>query len=183
MIQRLQSFLLVLAAVGIVLMFMYPVATYIAPYNAPNGETIKVATSELNLFAKSNPDLLSQIDNGGNIEVGQAETGFHSWPLIVLAGIIGIIALVSIFFYKNRVLQMRIVAIGGLLNVVYIALVFLWAVDGYAKAMAHLVPGAEIHAAYSVGTWTPIATCLLLLFAQQRIKKDEEKVRAADRLR
>ena len=35
----------------------------------------------------------------------------------------------------------------------------------------------------SICAWLPIATALLLFLAQRAIKKDEQKVRAADRLR
>jgi C4-dicarboxylate transporter len=41
----------------------------------------------------------------------------------------------------------------------------------------------EVHVTYGVATWAIIAAVVLMFLAQRFIKKDEEKVRAADRLR
>ncbi|MCQ2300447.1 MAG: DUF4293 domain-containing protein [Bacteroidales bacterium] len=167
MIQRIQSFFLVLAAVCVALLFMFPIATYVGQY----------ATSSLNLIPQPSVE-----DELGNVTfIGQADY-IHLWPLAVLAALIGVIALVSIFLYKNRIIQIRWVAFGFLLNVVYIFLVFFWATDSYLKHIGYLFGDAP-HVTYSVGTWAPIASALLFFLAQRAIKKDEEKVRAADRLR
>ena len=184
MIQRIQSFLLVLAAVCVALLFMFPVATY----TAEPGPLGNLATSELNLFPKSNGDLYEQVTTGTDVVVGQSETAFHSWPLVVLAFATGVIALVSIFLYRNRIVQMRVVAGGFLLNVVYLFLVFLWATDSYARSfcsMAASVLGdvTPVHTVYSVGAFIPIVSLVLLFLAQRAIRSDEMKVRAADRLR
>ena len=41
----------------------------------------------------------------------------------------------------------------------------------------------DVQVTYGVSTWAMIAAAVLRLLAQRSIKKDEEKVRAADRLR
>lgn len=168
MIQRIQSFYLVLAAVCIVLLFMFPIAIY-------SGADM---TSELNLIPKesvTSPDGLTTTFLG--------QEGFiHTWPLMVIAILTGAITLVSIFLYKNRVHQMRWVALAFLLCVLYIFLVFFWATEAYTKHIAYLFSVAP-EVSYSVGTWTPIVAAVLLFLAQRAIRKDEMKVRAADRLR
>lgn len=143
MIQRIQSFLLVLAVCGAALCFMFPVAT-----------------------AGDYPSLLLWPLDASN------------WYLTLLNTLVGIIALVSIFLYKNRVRQMRVVTLAALLSVVQIALAFLLAVDSFAS---HLPAGTNI--AYSIGSYIPMATTVLLFIAQRCIRNDELKVRAADRIR
>ena len=143
MIQRIQSFLLVLACVGVALCYMFPVATA-GDYG------------ELNLWP----------------------LGAGNWYLAALNLLVGLIALVSIFMYKNRVRQMRVVTVAALLSVIQIALVFLVAVEAFGK---HLPAGTDI--SYSIGSYIPLVTTVLLFIAQRCIRNDEMKVRAADRIR
>ena len=180
MIQRLQHFLLVLAACGIVLMFMFPTAHYTFTFPGTQNEV----TSDLGLIAKH-----SVFDSDGvslmpvYSYLGQQDVPFKgALVLTALAAIIGVLCIVVICFYKNRVLQMRLMAFTMLFNVVYIFLLFFWVVDAYGKALM-TIGIEEPVPQFSVGTWTPIVTLVLLIFAQRGIKKDEMKVRAADRLR
>ncbi len=157
MIQRIQSFLLVLAACGAALCLMFPVALY-----APAGEDPQMA---LYLLPHSNDAIaFIQID----------------WILTVLMFLIGIISLVSIFLYKNRIRQMRVVTVNVLLSAVYIALTLLYSVD-HALAVAHL-PG-NLEPNYSIGSYIPMVMAVLLIISQRCIRADEMKVRAADRIR
>ena len=108
-----------------------------------------------------------------------------------MAALVGVVALASIFLFKNRILQMRVVACGGLLNMIYIFLVFFWAINGtggnggYLKALQdlHITTDTIAVNMWTPGTIIPIVTLVLLYLAQRAIKKDEMKVRAADRLR
>lgn len=178
MIQRIQSFYLILAVCALALCFMFPVANFtLLADNQP------VATSQLNLVAKDIPaDMLTQIESGLQVNLSQKGV-FHVWPLMLLAAVAGIAALVSIFLYKNRMRQVRVVACCFLLNVIYVGLVFLWAADAYAKVLSGLMPCQTVSIAYGVGTWAAVASLLLFFLAQRAIKRDEAKVRAADRLR
>ena len=134
MIQRIQSFYLILAVCALALCFMFPVATLtLVSDNQPVGH------AQLELVAKDVPaDMLSQIENGQDVTLPQ-KGFFHVWPITLLAGLAGVIALVSIFLYKNRVRQVRVVACGFLLNVIYVGLVFLWAADGFGKVLSSLI--------------------------------------------
>lgn len=153
MIQRIQSFLLVLAVVGAVLCCMFPVAVYTTGMQAG-----------LYLFP-----------HHGEVLEYVCQTNYL---LTVLNLLVGIIALVSIFLYKNRVLQMRVVTVDCLLSVIYLAVVFLWAVDAFGK---HIMPTQD--PTYSIGAYIPMVNTLLLVLAQRAIRRDEMKVRAADRIR
>ena len=76
--------------------FMFPIASFTA--KAPLGIPV---SGELNLVAKENPSLLNDILNGDAVTMGQK--GFIKvWPLTVLTILSGLIALLSMFLYKNR---------------------------------------------------------------------------------
>lgn len=170
MIQRIQSFYLVLAFCAMMLCMTFPIATF----------SFEKVSSALYLF----PHEMVMGEDGMPTFLGQA--GFiHVWPLTALAIACAVVALVSIFLYKNRIVQMRVVAFGFLFNVVYVFLVFFWVVDAFAKNIAlPLNCGvSQLNVSYSVATWAPIVSIVMFFLAQRAIKKDEAKVRAADRLR
>ena len=180
MIQRIQSFWLVLAACCMALCFMVPTAEYHATMES-TGQEVEAA---LNLVAKDNPDMMNQILSGTDVvEYSQRASGFKTWPLTVLAIIIGGIALLCIFLYKNRVSQMRVAAIGFLLNVIYVFLLFFWAVDAYGKIVGQSMGTSDLSVTWQAGAYAPIAAIVFFILAHRGIKKDEQKVRAADRLR
>lgn len=188
MLQRIQSFYLVLAVVGIVLMFQFPIARYTMPLFG-GGESV---TSELGLLPQSSQYREGSSDITDITYIGQDIAALKGgWVLSVMAALIGLTALVSIFLYKNRVRQMRVVACAALLNVVYLFLLFFWAINGIGGNGGYLGTLQELHLTeqpisvdmWNVGTLAPIVTVILLYLAQRAIKKDELKVRAADRLR
>ncbi|MBQ7062016.1 MAG: DUF4293 domain-containing protein [Bacteroidales bacterium] len=188
MLQRIQSFYLVLVVVGIVLMFQFPMARYTMP-SPMEGETI---TSELGLLPKSSQMREGSTDIADYAYIGQdVATLKGQWVLGVMAALIGITALVSIFLYKNRVRQMRVVACAALMNVIYLFLIFFWAINGMKGDGGYLRALQELHFTeqaisvdmWNVGSIVPIVTVVLLYLAQRAIRKDELKVRAADRLR
>lgn len=183
MIQRVQSLLLLLAALGMALLLKFPIATYVAE---PGIQNYTVRAS-LDLLPKNNADMLRQIEAGsGTVTMDPSNAAMHTWPAIALAAICFVLALACIFLYKNRILQMRMVAFALLANVVYVGLLFLWLIDKYGKAVegfAATLQCGPLHTLYEAGTWIPLATLALFFFAQRAIRKDEMKVRAADRLR
>ncbi|MDY5968456.1 MAG: DUF4293 domain-containing protein [Bacteroidales bacterium] len=183
MIQRIQSLFLLLAALGMALLLKFPIASYMAE---PGIQNYTMAAS-LELIPKSNPNMLRQIEAGsGLVTMDPSNAALHTWPALTLAGICFVLALTCIFLYKNRILQMRLVAFALLVNVAYVGLLFLWLIDKYGKAaegFAATLQCGPMHTIYEAGTWIPLATLALFFFAQRAIRKDELKVRAADRLR
>lgn len=162
-----------------VLCFLVPTAEYRGEV-AATGQTVE---AELNLVAKGG-DMISQMDVGAPvIEYSQQMSGFKTWPLTVLAIAVAVVAVVCIFLYRNRVMQMRVAAVGFLLNVVYVFLVFFWAVDAYGKAVAQPMGLDAMDVTWHAGAFAPIVSVVLYILAHRGIKKDEEKVRAADRIR
>ena len=161
------------------LCFMLPTAEYHA--SKESGQTVEAA---LNLVAKDAPDMLTQMSNGAEVvEYDQRASGFKTWPLMALAAIVAAIALICIFLYKNRVIQMRLTAVGFLINVVYVFLLFFWAVDAYGKTMEQAMGATELKVVWQAGAYAPIVAIVFFLLAHRGIKKDEMRVKAADRLR
>lgn len=183
MIQRIQSFYLVLAVVCMILMFRFPIATYTT--STVNGDI----SAALQLTNSKSVVAENAIDYHF---VGDDMVKFSGkWVLTLLVIITGVIALISLFLFKNRVLQMRVVAFAFLFNVVLIFLIFFWAINGtggsggYLRALQSTgLMGNDITTnMLTPGTIAPIVSVILLFLAQRAIKKDEMKVRAADRLR
>lgn len=181
MLQRIQSFYLVLALVGIIMLFKFPIASYTLHDQSNNIPSELKLTKTESTF---NEDSISYIGNKDHDLKGK-------WVLSVIVVIIGVLSLASIFMFKNRILQMRVVACAGLLNAIYLFLIFLWAINGisgdggYLKVLKECgIPNNSIDVnMWTPGTIIPIVTLILLYLAQRAIKKDELKVRAADRLR
>ena len=172
MIQRIQSIYLVLALVGLALLFMFPTATF--DLINPQNNTIE-ATASL--------DLVEQATTYDETGIIPTFVGQSSVLLLIMAIAVAFGVLVSIFLFKNRMLQMRIVAFMLVLTLAYIAIVFLSTIDGCVADMQASWPIWTVTVHYGVGTFAPVVVVVLLFLAQQAIKKDELKVRAADRLR
>ena len=185
MIQRIQSFYLILAACAMALCFMFPVAKYKTPDKQVYAQYSLLKSQALDK-ADEQSDAASAVDDfelvGGNMsKLGYAKAPV--WPLMALVVAVIAIAVVSIFLYSNRTRQVRVVAVGFLLNVIYIFLVFIWAADAFLKPIKQSFSNFEWTTTYSVATWAPVASVVLLFLAQNAIKRDEKKVRDADRIR
>ena len=179
MIQRIQTLYMLLAVAAMAVCFMFPVATFDTPTDLP-----QTMDGELWLV----PSRGAVHSNVGGIEMTLSQsTVFAVWPLTALVAVAACCTLVSIFMYKNRIRQMRFVMLPFLLMVVYLFLIFIWAVDNFVETatmpLSDMGQGVEVHTVYGIGAWASVAALLLLFLANRAIKKDEAKVRAADRLR
>lgn len=181
MIQRIQSLWLLMAAVCMALCLLMPVAKYTFVDNPAEGQCVE---ARLDLFARDGADMAMQMQTGEPVlNYSQRLTGMETWPLVTMVLVCGVIALGSIFLFKRRSLQVRIVALGFLLNVVYDFLVFFWAVDRYSDLLSAGMGGAQPEVTWFVGAFAPLASLVFFFLAQRAIKKDEALVKAADRLR
>lgn len=82
----------------------------------------------------------------------------------------------SIFLFKKRTLQMNAVLLGVGLNILFLALVGF----GYFQEM-NLIQGTKIQP--GIALVSSILAIVLTLVARRAIKKDDELVKASDRLR
>ena len=109
---------------------------------------------------------------------------FDTWQLSVIAIAIPLLALVTIFLFKNRMLQARLNVVNAILCLGQCALLGLYItfiVKGYEPINGMTLAGAEWFP--SVWAAVPLVNIVLLMMATRRILKDEALVRAADRLR
>ena len=180
MIQRIQTLWLALSALCMALCFITPAAKY-TYFDANLNQTTR---AQLELLPKENPAMLDQIAARESVvDFSQKASHFPTWPLIVEALVVIVFAVVSIFLFKNRVRQGNFVMVGFLVNLSYIFMLFFWAVDDYAYAVKGYMHLRDLSVTWALGAYLPIASLAFLFLASRAIRKDEEKVRAADRLR
>ena len=99
-----------------------------------------------------------------------------TWPLSVLFIAVAVLALLNIFLFKHRMLQMRIVVFLILLNAGMVLMMFYYTFVAKSKLEGALV----LHQWRFV---VPPISMILLYFAFRRIRRDELLVKAFDRIR
>jgi hypothetical protein len=119
-------------------------------------------------------------------------TSGESWNIALIAGnswiilnsnmyypnilnlLIIVLSIFTIFKYKNRPLQYKLSNVIALLNIFMVGLFFL-------LPYTHANPGESIK--YAFGSFLPILSMGFAFLAAHFIKKDEQLVRSADRIR
>jgi len=99
----------------------------------------------------------------------------QSIPLAILFDIILIISLVSIFLFKNRMLQMRLSIINIMLMLGSYALVYYYLYTAFNEQ--------EVTLHISFIAAFPLISAILTYMAFRGIKKDEKLVKSLDRIR
>ena len=101
---------------------------------------------------------------------------FDHIVLIILVSLGAIIALVSIFMFRNRNLQIRLGYIGIICSV-FLALVAFWLVYSNADTMG------EVNIEDQFGLYMPFLALVFFILANHFTKKDQKTVESMDRLR
>lgn len=106
------------------------------------------------------------------------------WPLLVIAIASPLLALVNIFLFKRRFLQVRLNIVNVILCLGFYAILALYTayvIKGYEPLGAITLQDSE----WFLTPWAalPLVNVILTMMATRRILKDEALVRAADRLR
>jgi glucan phosphoethanolaminetransferase (alkaline phosphatase superfamily) len=104
--------------------------------------------------------------------------GFNIW-MTCLNGLSILLAAITIFLFRNRMLQLRISRFAGLIIIVLIGMMFYAA----EQAKNHVATGAGFSYNYQYGIFLPIVSLILVILAGRGIISDERLVRSADRLR
>ncbi len=99
-------------------------------------------------------------------------------PILILAALASIVAIVSISQFKNRLLQMKL----GMLNSILIGGTLVAAVIYINIGTAEFGPG-ELIGGYRTGFFMPIVALLGNFMANRFIRRDERMVKDSDRLR
>lgn len=96
--------------------------------------------------------------------------------LIAFAMFLGsaVLALVSIFLFKNRKLQFVLGRVNILINFFLLGVFVYWSL---------IVPGEMQISEKGIGMFIPVLSIVFLVLANKAIKKDEDLVKSADRFR
>lgn len=157
MIQRIQSILLALVVI------MGIIASFVPILGFEGSET----TYFMNLYKTvAENDVTNVVAK--NMGVG------------VLQGVVQLLALIIIFLYKNRQLQIKLAKFTILLLALEISAIVMY-VDSVKAAISPTV--SEIIVNFEFGAAIPVISLILTYLAIHFIKKDDKLVRAADRLR
>lgn len=120
-------------------------------------------------------ELVPVVNNADPAAVNPTFTIFKSAILVMLNAGVGVLTLVSIFLYKRRNLQIRLVNLNLLLTLILLGLMF-FAADTMSQTN-------EMKVHYKYGIYLPIVQVVFFFLAARFIKRDEDLVRSADRLR
>ena len=116
------------------------------------------------------------LKHSGIFELDGDKLGVATWPLSVFFILVMALAFLNIFFYKNRIRQMRVSVFLILLYAGMVGIIFyyIW------------VARSQLDGAHTLHKWRivipPIAMILTYL-AFRRIRRDELLVKAYDRIR
>ncbi|MDT8394474.1 MAG: DUF4293 domain-containing protein [Bacteroidales bacterium] len=156
MIQRIQTLFLFIVFVLCLAAFFFPIANF---FSSP------VYTIELSVLG-----------------IKEYTDYNMTWPntilLPVVLGLTGLIAFATIFLYKNRRVQVRLIRFDLLLNIIYLALIFFY----YVPALETLTLTSAEYIT-EPGIYFPLFSTVFLILANRFITKDDKLVRSANRLR
>lgn len=162
MIQRVQTIFLFVAAVAMMCMLFFPIWQKV---NETRTEMALMDAFSLT-YSKVYPD-------GNMEEMGNKDTYYIS----IMAVISAVVALFSIFQYQNRLRQIQLGALNSFLVMItmFLSLYFI------LKSEAVLAP--NLQGTYLIGFYFPVVALLCNLMANRFIRRDEQLVRSADRIR
>lgn len=153
MIQRIQSLYLLIVVVLTGILFATPVLEF-----SVSGEPFFY---DLNLW-------------GLNAR-GAGDIVMSSSPLAMLIGLTGVVALVTIFLFKNRMLQVRL----SIFNIICLI--------GYVPLLWYFVhrvqTGYQAEVIFNIVAAIPLINAVLSYMALKAIGKDEALIRSVDRIR
>lgn len=156
MIQRKQSVYLLIAFIAMVLNFIFPVATF--------------GSGDLQITY-----YIYKVINSSNATVA-IDTMILA-PGAAFAGVIALGSLITIFLYRNRILQAKIVRMLVLFMLAHIGLLFFYSIPALET-----LSDEQVNYDY-VGISMPLVAFIMLILAVKGIMSDEKLVRSADRLR
>lgn len=152
MIQRIQTIYLLIVTLLTGIVLFLPTADF---YSLQNG--------------------IFELNYKGLIEE-KGELIFSTWNLTLLVAVILLLSFISIFFYKKRILQIRLIVFNIVLMLGYYALLAYW----IFKIKASL---ENTEVSLSLITSFPLVNIILSYLAIRAIGKDEALIRSLDRLR
>lgn len=166
MIQRVQTLLLLGVALCMGLVLAYPI-WFEQNIDQTQGMIMTAFNTEV-------------VDFGGTINQGEDDTIVSTsanWYIAILAIISGLIALISIFQFKNRLNQMKLGALNALLMAATLGISY-YNIFQYEASFSPTTQGN-----ISLGFYLPAFAMLLNILSNRFIRKDEKLVKSVDRIR
>lgn len=96
--------------------------------------------------------------------------------LVIVIILLGILAIICIFLYKNRKLQFKLSVLGIFLSIGFLFL-------EYLKVEEFKVTNSIVNGSYQVGALLPIVMVISFMLAARGIYRDDKLVKSMDRLR
>lgn len=153
MIQRVQSLYLLLSAIFMGLVFLFPFVEFI-------DASSKVY--ELNFLQ------FKSLEENVTIT-------YNVYPIAFFVGLSVLLSIVTIFIFKKRLLQMRFSMFNIIILIAILALVAFYTFKFKNDFNAAI--------AFGISSVFPIISIILILMAFRGIKKDEKLIRSVDRIR
>ena len=125
---------------------------------------------------QSGNDLFSFDASGVSTMMGEPELLYPTWGLFALAVVIALVALVTIFLYRRRILQIRLCVFNALLMLGFLGF-FAYLAYGFAQTWEEISIQVKFVLAF------PLVNLILDYLAIRNIGADEALVRSLDRLR
>jgi len=92
--------------------------------------------------------------------------------ILLLSGLVGALALIALFLFKNRILQLRLSLAGAILSIINIILYYL--------QTQKFVPG---EGSYNITALVTLLVPIFFILAARGINRDQKLVKSLDRLR
>ena len=172
MLQRTQTLWLLLVVVCGILQCCFPLITL---DNMQSGLSLgSVCQYQIGITG-----LEQTYQNGVELDEYVPVEGMTNWGLLIISIAIPLIAFVTIFLYKNRIIQARLCVINIILMLGYYALLiwYTW----LALNMPEIVHATSFNV--EVPACLPLVSLVLTFMALRGILKDEALVRSMDRIR
>jgi len=116
------------------------------------------------------------LKHSGLFDADGNKLGVATWPLSAIFIVVAVLAFLNIFFYRNRMRQIRIAIFLILLNAGMLGMMFFYT----------YLAKIQLEEAITLHQWRfilPPVSMILLYFAFRRIRRDELLVKAFDRIR
>lgn len=155
MIQRIQTLYMFLGVLVTAAIFIFPIASF----GMVEGELFQYKLMDFDALFKS----------------GLARQ--ELFTPVIANWLTGLLLLFNIFMYKNRKLQKRILMIIVVINLVTLGSAF------YVADQIEGIKSIAEQASYKIGIYLPLVNMILLVLANNAIRKDDKLVKSADRLR
>ena len=96
--------------------------------------------------------------------------------LVIFIILLGALAIVCIFLYKNRKLQFRLSVLGVIFSIAFLFI-------EYLKVEQFKTDNKIVNGSYQIGALLPVIMIIFFILAARGIYKDEKLVKSLDRLR